>query len=75
VREQVVCDVVWRVTVAQLDGSGQHVVRHESLGDFDTERDADQKLADVGFTRTQYGWTRNWVYQRASVHRVLIEQT
>ena len=70
---QVVCDVVWRVTVNQLDGSGYNIVRYEHLGDFDTERDADQCLADAGFTRHTYGWERRSAYQRASVSRVLIE--
>jgi len=72
-RVQVVCDVVWRATVQQLDGSGNNITSNETLGDFDTQRDADQCLADAGFTRRTYGWERNWAYQRASVTRVLIE--
>ncbi len=76
-REQVICDVVWIATVSQLDGSGRNITGYESLGNFDTERDADQKLADEGFTRTKWGWggwERNRTYQIASVSRVLIEQ-
>lgn len=73
-RTQVVCEVVWRATVQQLDGSGRNITHQETLGDFDTARDADQALADAGFTRTQWGgWARNWAYQHASVSRVLIE--
>lgn len=50
-RLQITCDVVWRATVAQLDGRGG-INGYESLGDFETEQDAEQKLADKGFTRT-----------------------
>lgn len=71
--EQVVCDVVWCATVEQLDGSGQLITGYENLGDFETARDAEQKLADEGFTRTTWGWQRNWAYQHARVSRVLIE--
>ncbi len=73
-RTQVVCDVVWRVTVEQLDGSGREITDRETIGDFDTERDADQCLADEGFTRKNWGWVRNWAYQQASISRILIEQ-
>lgn len=71
--EQVVCDVVWRATVEQLDCEGRNIVSRENLGDFETCRDAEQKLADEGFTRTTWGWQRNWAYQHARVSRVLIE--
>ena len=72
-RTQVTCEVVWRVTVEQLDGrGGEHRV---VLGDFDTERDADQCLADEGFTRSRWGgsWEQHRTYQIAGVSRVLIE--
>lgn len=71
-RTQVVCDVVWRVTVEQLDSI--NTIRYEHLGDFDTARDAEQCLADEGFTRKKWGWERNWAYQQASISRILIEQ-
>ena len=71
--EQVVCDVVWRVIVEQLDGSGMNTTARHKLGDFDAERDADQCLADEGFTRQSWGWKRNGAYQHAHVSRVLIE--
>lgn len=74
-RTQVTCEVVWRVTVEQLDGSGQNVTSYETLGDFDSLRDADQCLADEGFTRSRWGgsWERHKTYQIAGVSRVLIE--
>ena len=58
-RTQVTCEVVWRVTVEQLDGSGQNVTSRESLGDFDSLRDADQCLADEGFTRSRWAAVGN----------------
>lgn len=73
-RTQVVYDVVYRVAVEQLDGSGQNMTSRYHVGDFDTARDAEQCLADEGFTRKNWGWERNWAYQRATVARVLIEQ-
>lgn len=72
--EQVVCDVVWRVTVEQLDGEGRSIVSRESLGDFETTRDAEQKLADEEFTRKQWGWEKSWAYQLAIISRMLVER-
>ena len=72
--QTVTCLVVYRASIGGCEGDGRPVtwpVQH--LGDFETQRDADQALADAGLTRSSYG---NWTgyYQWGSVSRILIEQ-
>lgn len=68
------CEVRW---TAQVGYSGNELppIKYESVGDFETERDAEQALADAGFTRLSYGWRSYQGYGYGYVTRYLKELT
>ena len=74
--ELVICVVVYRVFTGACDSEGRHIhTSSTTLGDFETQRDADQALADAGFTRQSWGgWTSHSGYSWGSVSRLLIEE-
>jgi len=74
--QTVVCVVAHSAVVQQLAGDGNTVNNTTSLGYFETKRDAEQMLADAGFTRNSWdGWIKYSHYQRAHVQRMIIERT
>ena len=72
--EKITCIVAHVVNVDNLAGDGNSVNSSECLGYFETIRDADQLLADEGFTRSKWS-ERSWekYMQRAYVRRTVIE--
>ncbi len=70
--ETVICDVVYRASQTFTDSEGRPNGKNEVLGDFETRREAEQELADKGFTRTDFGWRGNYV--DGSVSRILFER-
>ena len=74
--ERVRCVVVYRVMTGNCDGEGRPLTHTaQVLGDFESQRDGDQQLADAGFTRVSWGgWTKHSGYSWGSVSRLLIEE-
>lgn len=69
--QRVICEVVFLASRQYTDGEGRPNGKVEIIGEYDTQRDAEQALADNGFTRKSWGWMGN--YEWGSVSRILRE--
>lgn len=72
--ETVECVVAHAVCIDYLAGDGNNVNCQEVVGYFETPRDAEQVLADLGFTRTSWGGWSHHAYMRGYVQRMVIER-
>ena len=72
--QTVECVIAHAVCIDYLGGDGNSIVRHEIVGYFETPRDAEQVLADAGFTRTSWGGWSHHAYMRGHVQRMVIER-
>jgi hypothetical protein len=66
------CEVRWVVKIG-YSGNELPPSTYESLGPFETERDAEQALADTGFTRKTSSYWKNGSYGEAWIARTLKE--
>ncbi len=68
------CEVRWFVSVGYT-GNELPPAKYETLGEFETEHDAEQALVNAGFTRSPYSWrdSSGYGYGHGSVTRVLKE--
>lgn len=69
--QRVVCEIIFKVYQQYTDGEGRPTGKGNLIGDYETQRDAEQALADNGFTRKSWGWVGH--YQVGSYVRVLKE--
>jgi hypothetical protein len=72
--QTVQCVVAHALCIDYLSGDGNSVSKQEILGYFETPRDAEQLLADIGFTRTSWGGWVHRDYAHAYVQRILLER-
>jgi hypothetical protein len=64
------CEVRW-IAVVGYSGTELPPSKYETIGVYETERDADQAMADAGLTRKSYGWRGE--YATGFVQRTLKE--
>lgn len=64
------CEVRWLACIG-YSGTELPPSTYETIGEYETERDADQALADAGMTRVSYGWRGE--YATGYVQRTLKE--
>lgn len=69
--QRIICEVIFTAWRHELNGEGLPTGKIKPIGEYETKREAEQALADNGFTRKEWGWNGN--YEHGSVSRVLRE--